>query len=578
MGKTANLDKDNYIYAYYQGIKDGTICVSSKVRAVYEYIIKGLQEKQFFFNAKAANHAVEWIEYHCFHVEGPLAPSPFKLELYEKAFVSILYGIKDAEGHRQFREVLLVEGRKCGKSLLGASVAAYEFRATDEYGVRVYCLAPKLEQADIVYNNIWQMITLDPDWQAEEEIFKERDQHNKKVHDDALHAKRRQSDLAITGKNSTVKKIAFSSKKSDGFNPSLVVLDELGAWSGDAGLKQYEVMGSAMGARPDGLMLGITTAGYVDGGIYDELIMRATRFIKGDSREKRFLPLLYMIDNEDKWSDLNELRKSMPKLGVSVSVDYMLEEIAKAEQSLSKLSEFKTKYCCIQQNSSLAWLDAQDVRKMSGEPLNWEDFRGCYCVLGIDLSQTVDLTAGVCLIEKNGELYVFAKFWIPGEKIDDATMRDNVPYNIYIQRGLCAPSGDNFIDYHDCFNWCRELVEERGLLPLMVGYDRYSAQYLIQDLKAYGFRTDDVYQGENLYPVMQETEGYIKDGKIHIGDNDLLKMHLLNSALKMSTERGRGKLVKINANLHIDGTAALLDAMTVRQKWYGEMGAQLSND
>ena len=141
-----------------------------------------------------------------------------------------------------------------------------------------------------------------------------------------------------------------------------------------------------------------------------------------------------------------------------------------------------------------------------------------------------------------------------------------------------ATSGENFIDYHDCFDWCRELVEEKGLLPLMVGYDRYSAQYLIQDLNTYGFRTDDVYQGENLYPVMLETEGLIEDGKIHIGDNDLLKMHLLNSALKMSAERGRGKLVKINANLHIDGTAALLDAMTVRQKWYGEMGAQLKND
>ena len=572
------IDKDNYIFAYYQDTKDGTICVCENVRKVYEYIIQGLHEKRFFFNAKAANHAVDWIEHHCFHVEGPLAPNNLKLELWEKAFVSIVYGIKDAAGHRQFREILLVVGRKCGKTLLASSIGGYEFRATDEYGVRVYCLAPKLEQADLVYNNVWQMITLDPEWRAEAEILEEKDEHNRRVHDDSLHAKRRQSDLAITGKNSTVKKIAFSSKKSDGFNPSLVVCDEVGAWSGDAGLKQYEVMASAMGARPDGLILAITTAGYVDGGIYDELIMRATRFLKGDSRETRFLPLLYMIEDESKWNDINELRKSVPNLGVSVSVDYMLEEIAKAENSLSKMAEFKTKYCNIKQNSALAWLNAQDVQRMSGEPLNLEDFRGCYCVLGIDLSQTRDLTAGVCVIEKGGELYVFAKFWLPSERIDEATQKDNVPYNIYIQRGLMATSGENFIDYHDCFDWCRELVEEKGLLPLMVGYDRYSAQYLIQDLNTYGFRTDDVYQGENLYPVMLETEGLIEDGKIHIGDNDLLKMHLLNSALKMSAERGRGKLVKINANLHIDGTAALLDAMTVRQKWYGEMGAQLKND
>lgn len=93
----------------------------------------------------------------------------------------------------------------------------------------------------------------------------------------------------------------------------------------------------------------------------------------------------------------------------------------------------------------------------------------------------------------------------------------------------------------------------------------------------YGFHMDDVYQGENLYPVIQETQGLLEDGTLHIGDNDLLKSHLLNSAIKMSTERGRGRLVKINPSMHIDGTAALLDAMTVRQKWYAEIGEQLQN-
>ena len=110
-----------------------------------------------------------------------------------------------------------------------------------------------------------------------------------------------------------------------------------------------------------------------------------------------------------------------------------------------------------------------------------------------------------------------------------------------------------------------------------MGYDRYSAQYLVQDMEQYGFHMDDVFQGESLYGVMQETEGLLEDGKIHIGDNDLLKIHLLNAAIKMSTERGRGKLVKLAPSLHVDGVAALLDAMTVRQKYYGEIGEQLKN-
>ena len=197
---------------------------------------------------------------------------------------------------------------------------------------------------------------------------------------------------------------------------------------------------------------------------------------------------------------------------------------------------------------------------------------------GIDLSQTTDLTSACIVIEKDGELYVFSKFWLPSEKIDEATARDGLPYQIYIQRGLLEESGENFVDYHDCFKWFTDLVEKYKILPLKVGYDRYSAQYLVQDMSAYGFHMDDVYQGENLYGIIQETQGLLEDGKIHIGDNDLLKIHLLNSAIKMSTERGRGKLVKLSPSVHIDGTAALLDAMTVRQKYYAEIGAQLRNE
>ena len=139
-------------------------------------------------------------------------------------------------------------------------------------------------------------------------------------------------------------------------------------------------------------------------------------------------------------------------------------------------------------------------------------------------------------------------------------------------------SGDNYVDYHDCYRWLTSLVEEYEILPLMVGYDRYSAQYLVQDLNTYGFRTDSVYQGDNLWGVLQEMEGLFKDGKVHIGDNDLLKIHLLNSAIKMSVERGRGRLVKINPTMHIDGVAALADAFCVRQKWFSEIGDRLLNE
>lgn len=569
--------KDNYILAYYQRIKNGSECVGRWVRLVYEYLINGIESGTFIFDQGKANNAVDWIEKHCFHTEGVLAPGNLKLALWQKAFISAIFGIVDENGMRVHREVLLCIGRKNGKSLLAAAIAKYVWWVDGGYGARVYTLAPKLDQAEIIYSDIWQMVQLDPEWISRKERL-EAAKKRKEYGDDPELARHRMTDLYLPANNSTVKKIAFSAKKSDGFNPSLCICDEIASWEGDKGLKQYEVMKSGMGARPEGIMLSCTTSGYINDSIYDELIKRATRFLLGASKEKRLLPFLYMIDDIEKWNDINELRKSNPNLGVSVTADYLIEEIAIAEESLSKKSEFICKYACLKQNSSMAWIPSQVVERASGGHLNIEDFANHYCVAGIDLSQTTDLTAACVVIEDKGELYVFAKFFLPAEKIDEATARDGVPYNIYIQRGLLQPSGDNFVDYHDVYNWLTELVEKYQILPLQTGYDKWSSQYLIQDMKQYGFLVDDVWFGENLYGVMRETEGLLEDGKIHIGDNDLLKAHFLNSAMKMSTERGRGKLVKVSPAVHIDGMAALLCAMTVRQKWWNELGDRLRNE
>jgi len=558
---------NNYILEYYQQIKEGSILVGKWILMLYECIVHGIEEGKYIYDAKRADKAVKWIERYCHHTEGPLAPDRIQLELWQKAMLACMFGlINPKDGKRQFREVFLVVGRKNGKSLFASAIANYTFFEDGGFGTRVYCVAPKLDQADIIYNDVWTMITL------EEELLQNKEHPKENT------ARHRMTDLFIESSNSTVKKIAFSAKKSDGFNPSLCICDEVASWQGNAGLRQYEVMKSGMGARPEGLMLSCTTSGYQNDSIFDELVKRATRFLLGESKEQRLLPFLYMIDDIDKWNDINELRKSNPNLGVSVPVDYLLEEIAIAEGSLSKKTEFITKYCCLKQNSSTAWLSTQTVEKCMGEELHIEDFAHSYCVGGLDLSQTTDLTSACVVIEKNGILNVFSKCWLPSEKIQEATDRDGVPYQLYIERGLLEPSGENFVDYHDCFNWFTDLVEQFEILPLVIGYDRYSAQYLIQDLQGYGFKCDDVYQGDNLWGVMQEAEGLMKDGKICIGDNDLLKMHFLNSAVKMSTERGRGRLIKISQTAHIDGMAALLDALTVRQKWYAEYGEQLKNE
>jgi len=167
---------------------------------------------------------------------------------------------------------------------------------------------------------------------------------------------------------------------------------------------------------------------------------------------------------------------------------------------------------------------------------------------------------------------------MPANKVLPLQEREGVPYEIYIKQGLITVSGENYVDYNDCFEWFKRMIEVYEIYPLQIGYDRYSAQYLVQDLKNYGFHVDDVYQGENLTPVIREAEGLILDKTLRIGNNNLLKAHFLNVAMKQNAETRKMRPVKIEERTHIDGFVSVLDALTVRQKWWDIYGEQLKNN
>ena len=213
---------NDFILEYYQQIKDGRVTVGKWIRLVYEYLVSGREQGMFQFDQRKANNAIRFIEEKVHHTEGKLAPKNLKLELWQKAMFSAIYGILDSEGNRQFREVVVTMSRKQGKSKLATAVGENGLYNDGEYGARVFCVAPKLDQADIVYSDIWQSISLDP------ELLEQ--------------SKHRKSDIYVESTNSSVKKIAFNAKKSDGFNPSVVICDEIASWQGDAGLKQYDAL------------------------------------------------------------------------------------------------------------------------------------------------------------------------------------------------------------------------------------------------------------------------------------------------------------------------------------------------
>ena len=531
---------------------------------MYDVIIKGLAEGRWRYDEKLALNAISFIERFCHHYKGVLAPRRLKLSLWQRAAISLIFGIVDGEGRRQFREVFWVVGRKQGKTLLAAAIATYMSYAAGEYGSEIYFLAPKLDQADLCYS------ALEFNVHAEPEL-------------DAITRSTKYRGLMINETNTMVKKLAFTSKKSDGYSPQFFCADEVAAWPGSNGIKQWEVMVSGTGARLEPLGMAISSGGYENEGLFDELMKRGTAFLMGSSREQHILPIIYMIDDPEKWNDIGELKKALPGLGESVSEEFIRKEIATAEESIPKAIEVKVKYANLKQSISTAWLRAEDINKAFGHRKALEEIRGHYCVGGVDLSQTTDLTSACIVTEIEGVLWVHSHFWLPNKRLEEATRRDNIPYEIYIKKGFLSLSGEEFINTDDVLLWFMELVKKCRIFPLMIGIDRWSALDLIMKLNQKSFHTDTVTQGFNLSTVEDNFEGMLREGRIRdMDDNDLLKIHMADAAQQMESNaeqaHPRKKLVKISKTAHVDGMAALLDAMAMRQFKWDQLGRRLMNE
>ena len=558
------MKEANAINEYWSEINSGGVVAGKWIRLAYDVLMQGISDRRWFYDDRLADNAVGFMHRYCHHYKGTMAPRRIRLELWQRAGISAIFGIMDGSGKRQFTEVFWPVGRKQGKTLVAGGIGTYMGYAAGEYGSEIYYLAPKLEQADLAYSSLEFNVHAEPEL-------------------DAITRSTKYRGLVIQETNTTIRKLAFTSKKSDGYNPMFFCADEVAAWPGINGLRQWEVMASGTGARREPLGFAISSGGYENDGLYDELMKRSTAFLMGNSREQHILPLIYMIDDAEKWDDLTELKKSLPNLGVSVSEEFIKKEIDIAHESLSKESEFKTKYCNLKQNLSTAWMKAEDINKAFGYRKSLEDLKNHYCVAGVDLSQTTDLTSACIITEVDGILWVHSHFWLPNKRLEEATKRDQVPYETYIKKGFLSLSGEEFINNDDVFNWFVELVKDKKIFPLQVGVDRWSAQDLIQKLQRKGFHVDTVTQGFNLSSVSDTFEGMLREGRIRdMDDNDLLKIHLADAAQQMesNTENAhpRKKLVKISKRAHVDGVAAILDAMAMRQFKWAELGKRLTNE
>lgn len=542
---TSSLDEFTYLQEFKQDIADGKYVLGQWMQLNIQYVEKCLSEGKCLYDPLKAEKKIRFIETQCRYVEG--RSGPFLLESWQKYIVACIFGLVDEDGFRHFTEIVLIIGRKQGKSTFAAALEMTIAYTEPELGMQLYNLAPKLQQANIIYDQTLLMIA-----------------KNKTA---SKLGKKRRSDFYIAKTNTKISPLAFNSKKSDGFNPYFACFDEFAAWEGVKAVDMWNVMLSAQGGRHDPINLACSTANFIDGGLYDELFPRCTSVLLGTSEEENLLPFLFMIDDIQKWDDVQELKKALPNLGVSFFEKNLQKEIRKANASPSYKNEFICKYCNIKMNTVAAWIPQEAMRLSQGDVIKPEDFQRMACVGGVDLSQTTDLTSACVVINFEGVNYVYSHFWIPAGRLKDLTERDNVDYSAMVSHGFLSLSGDKFVDYKDVTKWFVDLRKEYKLNILVIGYDRYSSTYFVDEMKQQGFLMDDVNQGTNLSPILTEFEGLIMQGLIQTGTNGLLQSHIRNTAIKREADGKRMRMLKISETKHIDGMAALIDALTVKSKY-----------
>lgn len=540
----------NYIEQYLDQIHKGKCVVSRRVRNQYEALADNIKNPKsgFVFDQRKAERPVEFIERFCKHSKGEWAGKPVTLELFQKAYISALFGFVDeSTGYRQYRETLFYVARKNGKSTLLSGIALYMLIADNEAGAEIYSVASKKDQAKIIFDEVNNMVKQSPD---------------------LLQAvKKRKSDLYFPLTFSKMQPLGKNSDTLDGLNSHLVIMDELHSIK-DRNL--YEVMKQSQSARRQPLMIMITTAGTIRECIFDDIYKYACSVADGTIADHSFLAVLYELDEKKEWLDPAAWEKANPGLNRIKKLDDLIGKVERAKNSPRDLTGVLVKDFNLIQTVGTAWLTFDDLNNT--ETFDIEKFRGAYAIGGADLSITTDLTCATLLfMDATEKRYVVQMYWLPADNFEKRVHDEKIPYDKWLEEGKLRLCNGNSINYSDITAWFLEMVDKYDITPAWIYYDSYSAKYWVQEMQDNGFNMIRCIQGaKTLSLPMQMLGADLKAKKVNYNNSSLLKWCMTNTGMQ---EDRNGNIVPIkaqNPKYRIDGLASLLDAYVGLYEHYTE--------
>lgn len=537
----------NYIKEYLTQIETGQIKTSKKVERVYFALVRDLENEQskWVYNERKAEHAIVFIESFCKHSKGKWANTSIKLELWQKAFISAIFGVIEKETNkRRFREAMLIVAKKNGKSLLASAISLYMLIADGEGGAEIYSVATKKEQAKIIWNEADSMIKKSP-------------LLSKCV-------KRRVNRLIFEEKDSIFKALSSDSNTEDGLNIYCADCDEIHAWQTD---ELYNIVADGVSAREEPLILLTSTAGFVREGLYDHKYKEAVDVINGyydkdGYKDDAFLPVIYELDERSEWQDKECWIKANPNLNISKSLIYLERQVEKAKANPLYLKNVLTKEFNVRETSSEVWLNFEDID--NGKTFDITQLKPSYAFGGTDLSKTTDLTSACLLFQlPNDEtIYVHSMYWLPSDLLETRTREDKIPYDKWYDLGLLRLSNGNKVDYDDVVSWYCEMQRDYEVYLYQHCYDSWSSTSFIKSMdECFGKISIPIIQGKKtLSNPMMQLGNELKSKKVNYNNNPITKWCLTNVMADVDKNGNIQPTKTTNQRQRIDGFASMLNA------------------
>ena len=540
----------NFIEEYLKEIQAGKRIVCKRTRRQYEKLVDDIKHPKggYIFDQARAERPIAFIERFCKHSKGEWAGRPLRLELFQKAFISALFGFVDSKtGYRKYRETLFYVARKNGKSVMLSGLALYMLIADQEAGAEVYSVASKKDQAKIIYEETFNMVRQSPDL--------------------IQVIKKRKSDLYFPLTFSKFQPLGKNSDTLDGLNSSLVIIDELHSIK-DRNL--YEVMKQSQSARRQPLLVMITTAGTVRECIFDDMYKYACGVCDGTITDPHFLPIIYELDNKEEWLDPMKWEKANPGLNRIKKLDDLISKVERAKQSPRDLTGVLVKDFNVIQTVASTWITFDDAA--NPETFELERFKGYYAIGGADLSRSGDLTAATLLfMDKQEKRYVTQMYFLPKDSFEKRVKEEKIPYDKWYEAGLLRLCEGNSINYSDVTAWFLEMVERYDVTPAWIYYDPYSAAYWVQEMQSHGFNMVKCFQGvKTLSLPMQQLGQDLAAKKVNYNANPLLLWCITNTGVKTDVNGNIQPIKATNPKYRIDGLASLLDAYVGLLDHYNE--------